>query len=43
MSTSRMGGFAMLKKTRSKASEIWMASTELYRDMALSALRLVRR
>ena len=43
MSTSRFGGIAMLKKTRTKASEIWIASTELYRDMALSALRLVRR
>jgi hypothetical protein len=43
MATSRLGGFAMLKKTRIKASEIWTASTELYRDMALSALRLVKR
>jgi len=43
MSTSRFGGIAMLKKTRIKASEIWIASAELYRDMALSALRLVRR
>jgi hypothetical protein len=43
MSTSRFGGIAMLKKTRTRASEIWIASTELYRDMALSALRLVRR
>ena len=33
----------MLKRTKSKAGEIWIASTELYRDMALSALRLVRR
>jgi hypothetical protein len=43
MATSRLGGFAMLKKTRIKATEIWTASAELYRDMALSALRLVRR
>ena len=43
MATSRFGGIAMLKKTRTKASEVWIASTELYRDMALSALRLVRR
>jgi hypothetical protein len=38
-----MGGIAMLKRTKSKASEIWSASTGLYRDMALSALRLVAR
>jgi hypothetical protein len=43
MATSLSGGIAMLKKTRIKASEIWIASAELYRDMALSALRLVRR
>jgi len=43
MSTSLIGGIAMLKKTRFKATEIWNASTELYRDMALSAFRLVRR
>ena len=43
MSTSRIGGIAMLKKTKSKASEIWMASAELYREMALSALSLIRR
>ena len=43
MSTSRSGGFAMLKKTKIKASEIWIASAELYRDMALSALSLIRR
>jgi hypothetical protein len=43
MSTSRMEGIAMLKKTKSKASEIWMASAELYREMALSALSLLRR
>ena len=43
MSTSLSGGIAMLKKTKSKASEIWAASTELYRDMALSALSLVVR
>ena len=43
MSTSLIGGIAMLKKTKSKASEIWMASAELYREMALSALSLLRR
>ena len=43
MSTSRIGGVAMLKKTKIKASEIWTASAELYRDMALSALSLIRR
>ena len=31
----------MLKKATSKAGLIWAASVELYRDMALSALRLV--
>jgi hypothetical protein len=31
----------MLKKAASKAGLIWAASAELYRDMALSALRLV--
>ena len=43
MPTSRIGGIAMLQKTKSKASLIWMASAELYREMALSALSLVRR
>ena len=43
MPTSLFGGIAMLKRTKSKASEIWMAGAELYRDMALSALRLVVR
>ena len=43
MSTSQIGGIAMLKKTKIKASEIWAASAELYRDMALSALSLIRR
>lgn len=33
----------MLKKTKSKANQIWSASAELYREMALSALSLVRR
>jgi len=33
----------MLKKTKLKASEIWTASAQLYRDMALSALTLIRR
>jgi hypothetical protein len=43
MSTSLYGGISMLKRTKSKASEIWTAGAELYRDMALSALRLVAR
>ena len=43
MPTSLYGGISMLKRTKSKANEIWTASTELYRDMALSALRLVAR
>jgi len=43
MTTSIHGGVAMLKKATSKAGLIWAASAELYRDMALSALRLVRR
>jgi hypothetical protein len=33
----------MLKRTKSKMGEIWMAGAELYWEMALSALRLVRR
>lgn len=33
----------MLKKARNKATEILLISAELYRDMALSALRLVGR
>jgi len=33
----------VLKKTKIKASEIWTASADLYREMALSALSLVRR
>ena len=32
---------AMLKKAQNKATEIAAASLELYREMALSALRLV--
>ncbi|HKA13592.1 MAG TPA: hypothetical protein VKH41_01130 [Myxococcota bacterium] len=43
MPTSLSGGIAMLKKTKIKASEIWTASAELYREMAISALSLVRR
>jgi hypothetical protein len=43
MPTSLIGGISMLKKTKIKASEIWTASAELYRDMALSALTLIRR
>ena len=31
----------MLKKATSKAGEIWNAGACLYREMALSALRLV--
>lgn len=33
----------MLKKARDKATEIVRTSMDLYRDMALSALRLVGR
>jgi hypothetical protein len=33
----------MLKKAKSRASAIWSSSAGLYREMALSALRLVRR
>jgi hypothetical protein len=43
MPTSLIGGIAMLKKTKIKANEIWTASAELYREMAISALSLVRR
>ncbi len=42
MHTSRTGGFEMLlKRATSKAGEIWTATADLYREMALSALRLV--
>jgi hypothetical protein len=34
---------SMLKKARSRAATLWSTSTGLYREMALSALRLVRR
>ena len=43
MPTSRTGGISVLKKTKIKAGEIWTASADLYREMALSALSLVRR
>lgn len=33
----------MLKRARNRATEILSSSAELYREMALSALRLVRR
>jgi hypothetical protein len=33
----------MLKKAKNRATAILTSSTELYREMALSALRLVRR
>jgi hypothetical protein len=33
----------MLKKARHRASELLASSAELYREIALSALRLVRR
>jgi hypothetical protein len=33
----------MLKKAKNRASAILIGSAELYREMALSALRLVRR
>jgi len=31
----------MLHQAKSKASEIWTTSTELYREITLSALRLL--
>ena len=34
---------AVLKKTRSKATQILLGTGELYRELALSALRLVPR
>ena len=34
---------SMLKKAKNRASAILIGSAELYREMALSALRLVRR
>lgn len=42
MLTSLSGGIeTVLKKAKSKAGEIWTAGAGLYREMALSALRLV--
>jgi hypothetical protein len=41
MPTFQYGGIAMLKKATKRAGLIWAASAELYRDMTLSALRLV--
>jgi hypothetical protein len=41
--TSRPEDSSMLKKAKSRAATIWSTSTGLYREMALSALRLVRR
>lgn len=41
MRTSLSGGIAMLKHATAKAGEIWTISAELYREMTLSALRLV--
>lgn len=41
MHTSLLGGIAMLKQVTTKAGEIWTVSSELYREMTLSAMRLV--
>ena len=41
--TSRPEDPSMLKKAKHRASAILSSSAELYREMALSALRLVRR
>jgi len=41
--TSRPEETSMLKKAKNRASVILTSSAELYREMALSALRLVRR
>jgi hypothetical protein len=41
--TSRPEDTSMLKKARNRASAILSGSAVLYREMALSALRLVRR
>jgi hypothetical protein len=34
---------SMLKRAKSRAATLWSSSAGLYREMALSALRLVRR
>ena len=41
--TSPVEAQSMLKKAKNRASAILTSSAELYREMALSALRLVRR
>lgn len=41
--TSPVEDSSMLKKARHRASAILSSSADLYREMALSALRLVRR
>ena len=41
--TSRLEDPSMLKKAKHRASAILAGSAELYREIALSALRLVRR
>jgi hypothetical protein len=41
MPTSLARGIGMLQKAKSKANEIWTTSAELYREMTLSALRLL--
>lgn len=41
--TSRAEDPSMLKRAKHRASAILFSSAELYREMALSALRLVRR
>lgn len=41
--TSRAEAHTMLRKARNRATALISSSAELYREMALSALRLVRR
>lgn len=41
--TSRAEDASMLKKAKSRASALLSSSAELYREMALNALKLVRR
>lgn len=41
--TTRAEDSGMLKKAKTRASAIWAGSAALYREMAFSALRLVRR
>jgi hypothetical protein len=41
--TSKPEDPSMLKRAKSRAATLWSSSTSLYREMALNALRLVRR